>query len=68
MTDEAVGKTLHRRRWRICRSAISGGGTNQRGPSGGSAVLELADDAMRDITHGVDRTDHLLLADHDIVE
>src|SRR6184192_3631317 len=33
-----------------------------------SAVLELADDALSYIAHRVDRADHLLLADHDLVE
>src|SRR6266446_55998 len=37
-------------------------------PSGGAAVLQLANDALGDIAHCVDRTDHLLLADNDIVE
>ena len=37
-------------------------------PPDGGAVLQLANDALRDIAHGVDRTDHLLLANHDIVE
>ena len=36
--------------------------------SGGGAFLQLADDALGDIAHGVNRADHLLLADHDLVE
>ena len=39
-----------------------------KGPSGGGAVLELANDALGDIAHGINRADHLLLADNDIVE
>ena len=40
----------------------------QRRSSGGGAFLELADDALSDIAHRIDRADHLLLADHDFVE
>jgi tetratricopeptide (TPR) repeat protein len=39
-----------------------------RGPSGGGAVLQLANDALGDIAHGINRADHLLLADNCIVE
>jgi hypothetical protein len=39
-----------------------------RGASGNSAFLEPADDALSDLAHGVDCTDHFLLADNDIVE
>ena len=41
---------------------------SKAGPPTAAAVLQLANDALGDIAHGVDRTDHLLLADHDIVE
>ena len=37
-------------------------------PAGGGAFLELADDSLGDTAHCVDRTDHLLLADNDLVE
>ena len=37
-------------------------------PAGGAAFVELADDALGDIAHCVNRTDHLLLADNHIVE
>ena len=41
----------------------------QQGRSaGGAAFLELADDALGDIAYCVNRADHLLLADHHIVE
>ena len=49
-----------RRRCRLKRQA--------RGSLRGGAVLQLANDALGDIAHCVDRTDHLLLANHDIVE
>ena len=57
-STEVVRRTsrLHRGRDRRGRRSISG------------AFLELADNAQRDIAHGVDRTDHLLLADNHIVE
>ena len=68
LADEAVGKALHRRRWRIRCGAVTDCSTKQGGPSDGGAVLELADDALGDIAHGINRADHLLLADNDIVE
>ena len=43
-------------------------GAEQRRSSGSSAFRELADDALSDIAHGINRADHLLLADHDLVE
>src|SRR5262249_37526598 len=36
--------------------------------SGTSAVRELADDALGDVAHGVNRANHLLLANHNLVE
>src|SRR4030081_1845271 len=53
LADEAVGKALHRRRWRIRCGAVTDSSTKQGGPSAGGAVLELANDALGDIAHGV---------------
>ena len=36
--------------------------------SGGGAFLELADNSLSDVAHRINRADHLLLADHDLVE
>ena len=47
---------------------IAGVDGKQGRPAGGGAFLELADDAIGDTGHCVNRTDHLLLADNDIVE
>src|SRR5450756_563285 len=66
--DEAVGKAPHRRCWRISSGVFANCGAKQGRSSGGGALLQFADDALGDIAHGVDRTDHLLLADNDIVE
>jgi hypothetical protein len=68
LPGEAVGEALHRRRWWISSGVLANGSAKQGRSSGGGAFLELADDALGDIAHGVDRTDHLLLADNDIVE
>ena len=68
LPGEAVGKALHRRRWRIPSGVFANCSAKQGRPSGGGALLQLADDALGDIAHGVNRTDHLLLADNDIVE
>jgi hypothetical protein len=68
LPNEAVSKALHRRRGWICCSALGDCGTKQGSSSGSGAFHELADDALGDITHGVDCADHLLLADYDIVE
>ena len=43
-------------------------GAEQGRSSGRRAVLELADNALGDIAHGVNRANHLLLADHDLVQ
>ena len=48
--------------------AVADRSAKQGRPAGGAAFLELADDALGDIAHCVYRTDHLLLADNDIVE
>ena len=48
--------------------AVADRGAQQGRPAGGAAFLELADDALGNIAHCVYRTDHLLLADNDIVE
>src|SRR3954471_9421580 len=68
LADEAVGKALHGRRWRIRCGAVIDCSTKQGGASGGGACPQLADDAVGDIAHGVNRTDHLLLADNHIIE
>ena len=68
LPDEAVGKALHRRRRPKCPGAVAGRSPKQGRPAGGAAFLEPADDALGDIAHCVNRTDHLLLADNDIVE
>ena len=39
-----------------------------RDPSDSGALLELANDALGDIAHGVNRAEHLLLANDHIVE
>src|SRR5262245_60799692 len=46
LADEAVGKPLHGRRWRIRCRAVTGRSTKQGRPSGGGAVLQPADDAL----------------------
>ena len=48
--------------------AVADRGAQQGRSAGGAAFLELADDALGNIAHCVNRTDHLLLADNDIVE
>ena len=68
LPGEAVGKALHRRRRRKRPVAVADRSAKQGRPAGGAAFLELADDALGDIAHCVNRTDHLLLADHHIVE
>ena len=40
----------------------------QRRSSGGGAFLQLADNSLSDVAHRINRADHLLLADHDLVE
>ena len=65
---ETVGKALHRRRRRKRPGAVADRNAKQGRPAGGGAFLELANDALGDIAHCVNRTDHLLLADNHIVE
>jgi hypothetical protein len=48
--------------------AVAGCSAKQGRSSACSAFLELADDALRDIAHGVNCAEHLLLADNDVVE
>ena len=68
LPGDAVGKALHRRRrWTISGAAVDRGAEQGRS-CGSGAFLELADDALGDIAHGINRADHLLLADNDIVE
>jgi hypothetical protein len=47
-----------RRRWRRRATAVPRGG----------AFLQLADNSLSDVAHRINRTHHLLLADHDLVE
>ena len=68
LPGEAVGKALHRRRRRKRSGAVADRRSKQGRPAGGRAFFELADDSLGDTAHCVDRTDHLLLADNDIVE
>ena len=68
LPDEAVGKALHRGRWRIRCGAVATCSTKQGWPSSRSAVLQLANDSLGDIAHGINRADHLLLANNHIVE
>src|SRR6202140_3471575 len=68
LPGEAVGEAPHRRRGGICCSAAADRSTKQGMSSDSGAFHEPADDALGDITHGVDCADHLLLADYDIVE
>jgi hypothetical protein len=57
LADEALGKALHRGRWRIGGGAVAGCRTKRGKPSGGGALLELADDSQGDIAYGIDRPD-----------
>ena len=41
---------------------------NNGGPPGAAPSCQLADNSLSDVAHRIDRTDHLLLADHDLVE
>jgi hypothetical protein len=68
LPNEAVGKALHCRRWRISSGVFANCSAKQGRSSGGGALLQFADNALGDIAHGVNRADHFLLADNDIVE
>ena len=48
--------------------ALPAAAPNEGSPPAARAILQLADDALRDIAHGVNRPDHLLLADNHIIE
>ena len=61
-------KAFHRRRWWTNSRVTADHAAEQRRSSGASAFRELVDDALSDIAHGVNRANHLLLADHDLVE
>ena len=43
------------------------GAEQRRSPDGGT-FLQLADNSLSDVAHRVNRADHLLLANHDLVE
>src|ERR1700722_10570092 len=60
--------SLHRRRRGISCGAVAGWGTTQWSSASGVTFFELADDALGNIAHCVNRSDHLLLADNDIIE
>jgi hypothetical protein len=68
LPGDAVGKAFHRRCWWTISGIAVDGSAEQRRSFARSAVLELADDALSYIAHRIDRADHLLLADHDLVE
>jgi hypothetical protein len=68
LPGEAVGKALHRRGGWICRSVPGDCGTKQRKSSDGGTFHELTDDALGNITHGVDCADHFLFAENDVIE
>src|ERR1035437_3339626 len=58
LPDETVGKAPHRWRWRIPSGVFANCNAKQGRSSGGGALLQFADDALGDIAHGVNRTDH----------
>jgi hypothetical protein len=63
LPGDAVGKTLHRRRrWTTSSVAVHCSAEPRRSLAR-NVFLELANDALSDIAHRVDRADHLLLAD-----
>ena len=68
LSGDAIGKAFRRLRWWTTSGVAVDCSAEQRRSSGRSAFLELADDALSYIAHRVDRTNHLLLADHDLVE
>jgi hypothetical protein len=59
---------LQRRRRRKRPVAVADRCAKQGRPSGSAAFLKLAYDPLGDAAHCVNRADHLLLADNDIVE
>src|ERR1700729_3666855 len=68
LPDETVGKALHRRRRRERSGAVTRRSAKQGRFAAGATFLQLIDDALGDVAHCVNRADHLLLADHHIVE
>src|SRR6476661_4634965 len=58
------GRGIRRKRF----GAVADRRAQQGRPAGGAAFLEFADDVLGDIAYCVNRADHLLLADNDIVE
>jgi hypothetical protein len=68
LPGDAIGKAFHRRRWWTNSRVTADHAAEQRRSSGARAFRELTDDALGDIAHGVNRANHLLLADHDLVE
>jgi len=65
LPGDTVSEAFHRWRWWAwSRIAV----TEQRPFSCCGTVLELADDALSDIAHRINRPDHLLLPDHDFIE
>src|SRR5712664_736299 len=68
LPDEAVSKAFHRRRRWIRSCTIAPCATKQGRSSRDSTLLQLADNALSDFAHGVNRTDHLLFTYNDVVE
>src|SRR4029077_13632375 len=56
LPDEVIGKALHRRRRRKRPRAVADRGTKQGSSASGATFFELADDALGDIAHCVNRT------------
>src|SRR6267143_1708660 len=68
LPDEAVSKAFHRRRRWIRSCAIAPCAAKQRRSPRGSILLQLVDNALGNIAYGVNRADHLLFTDNDVVE
>ncbi len=68
LASEDIDKTPHGGRGCTIAARAAKTRAEQRRPSGGRTVLQLADDAQRHVAHGVDGAHHLLLADDDIVQ
>jgi hypothetical protein len=68
LARDVNGKPLHRwRRWTFA-TCTSKSRSEQWRSSGWLAVLQLADDTLGNVAHGINGADHLLLANHDIVK
>ena len=68
LPDKAVSKASHRRcRWIRC-CAIAPCAAKLGWHSRGSPLRQLVDNALSDIAYGVNRADHLLLANNNVIE